>query len=203
MTLVNAYCSVEDVRSQFGDDTSTLDTSLIERAISAASRAIDRYCNRRFWQDPEPVTREYSVCDPRLADVDDIATTTGLVVRIDSSGDGSYATTWTTTDYQLRPLNASADGGAYSWRQIKALGGNTFPLPRYGDPVLQVTARWGWSQVPDDIVEAAILKAVALFKRKDAPFGVAGFGDFGAIRITKRDPDVVEILANYQLAAVA
>lgn len=203
MALTNPYCQVADVRSQLGDATSQLDQSLIERAINATSRAIDRYCNRRFWQDPTPVTRLFDVWDRNIADVDDIATTTGLIVKIDTAGDGSYATTWTSSDYQLRPLNASADGGAYAWRQIAALGGQYFPPSRWPYPVLQVTAQWGWSQIPDDIVEAAILKAVSLFQRKDAPFGVAGFGDFGAVRITKRDPDVLELLGNFQISSVA
>jgi hypothetical protein len=203
MALTNPYCQVTDVRSQLGDSTGTLDTSLIEKAIAATSRAIDRYCNRRFWQDLAPVTRVYDVWDQNIADVDDIGTTTGLIVKVDTAGDGSYATTWTSSDYQLRPLNASADGGAYAWRQIAALGGKCFPLSRRSYPVLQVTAQWGWSAIPDDIVEAAILKAVSLFQRKDAPFGVAGFGDFGAVRITRRDPDVLELLGNFQISSVA
>jgi hypothetical protein len=203
VSLVNAYCTVEDVRSQLGDSASTFDAGLIEKAVAATSRAIDNYCGRRFWQDPAPVARVFDVWDPQLVDVNDIASTAGLVVKVDSGGDGTYATTWASTDYQLRPLNADADGGAYAWWQIAALGGKTFPCGSGGHPVLQVTARWGWSAIPDDIVEAAVLKAVALFKRKDAPFGVAGFSDFGAIRITKRDPDVVEILDSYQKPAVA
>jgi hypothetical protein len=204
MALTNPYCQVADVRSQLGDSASTLDTSLIEKAIAATSRAIDRYCNRRFWQDPAPVTRLYTALDPCVVDVDDISTAAGMIVKVDTGGDGTYATTWATTDYQLRPLNADADGGAFSWRQIAALGGKTFPCCRYGGhPALQVTAQWGWSAIPDDVVEAAVLKSVSLFMRKDAPFGVAGFGDFGPVRITKRDPDVTDLLSPFQITAVA
>lgn len=202
MTLVNAYCGVEDVRDQLGDSTSTLDTGLIEKAVAATSRAIDRWCGRRFWQDPAVVPRVFDVWDSRLVDVDDISTAAGLVVKVDS-GDGTYATTWTTSDYQLRPLNADADGGAYSWRQIAAVGGKCFPPGSRGFPPVQVTARWGWSEIPDQVVEAAILKSVSLFKRKDAPFGVAGFGDFGAVRITRKDPDVIDLLNPFQITAVA
>jgi hypothetical protein len=204
MALTNPYCQVADVRSQLADATTKLDTALIEKAVSAASRAIDRYCGRRFWQDPAPVPRLYMAPDPCLVDVDDISTTTGLSVKVDTGADGTYATTWAASDYQLRPLNASADGGAYSWRQIAAMGGKSFPCRRYGGyPALQVTAQWGWSAIPDDVVEAAVLKSVSLFSRKDAPFGVAGFGEFGPVRITKRDPDVVDLLSPFQLAVVA
>lgn len=203
MTLVNAYCTVQDVRDQLDDTSSKLDASLIEKAVAATSRAIDRYCGRRFWQDPAPIPRLFEPLESRLADVDDISTAAGLVVKVDSNGDGTYATTWTPGDYQLRPLNADASGGAYAWRQIAAVGGRTFLPTRLGHPSLQITAQWGWSQIPDDIIEAAILKAVSLFERRNAPFGVAGFNDFGPVRITRRDPDVIELLNNYQLGAVA
>jgi hypothetical protein len=202
VALVNAYCGVEDVRNQLTDSSSKLDTGLIEKAVAATSRAIDRYCGRRFWQDPTPTARVYEAPDRRLVDIDDLSTAAGMIVKADS-GDGTYGTTWASSDYQLRPLNADADGGAYSWRQIAAVGGRSFPCSRRGFPGLQVTARWGWSEIPDDVVEAAILKAVSLFSRKDAPFGVAGFGEFGAVRITRRDPDVVDLLSPLRIGAVA
>lgn len=64
-------------------------------------------------------------------------------------------------------------------------------------PTVQVTARFGWSAVPYQVNEATILKAASLFKRKDAPFGVAGFNEFGAVRITRKDPDVLELLSDF------
>jgi hypothetical protein len=45
---------------------------------------------------------------------------------------------------------------------------------------------------------ATILKATQLFKRKDAPFGVLQFGDIAAVRVTRADADVVELLWPYQ-----
>lgn len=203
MALVNAYCSVQDVRDQLDDSGSKLSAALIEKAVAATSRAIDRHTHRRFWKDPAVVIRVFDVCDPCTALVDDIADMVGLVVKVDNTGTGTYATTWTGTDYQLRPLNADADGGAYSWRQIGALGGKYFPAPFRGYPNLQVTAKWGWSAIPDEVSEAAILKAVSLFRRKDAPFGVAGFAEFGAVRITRRDPDVIDLLSPYVIPVVA
>jgi hypothetical protein len=200
MALTNPYCEVADVRAQLTDTQSQLDEALIERAISATSRAIDRYTGRRFWQDAAPVARVYDVVDPCAIDVDDISTDTGLVVKVDS-GDGTFSTTLSAADYQLRPLNADADGGAFSWRQIAAVT-TRFPISR-SRPTVQVTARFGWSEIPDEVTEAAILKAVSLFKRKDAPFGVAGFAEFGAVRITRQDPDVVTLLAPFVLPAVA
>ena len=60
----------------------------IEQAIEAASREIDAYCGRRFWQDGTATARTYYADTPRIACVDDIATTTGLVVAAGPSALG-------------------------------------------------------------------------------------------------------------------
>jgi hypothetical protein len=203
VTLTNPYCQVADVRDQLSDADTKLSAALIERAISASSRAIDQYCGRRFWKDAAPVARVFEAVDSHVLPVNDIASTAGLLVEVDSVGDGTFATTWASTDYQLKPLNADADGGAYSWSEIATTGGLRFPWFRNGRPGVRVTATWGWSQVPDEVTEAAILKAVSLFKRKDAPFGIAGFSDFGAVRISRSDPDVTAMLQPYLRVAVA
>jgi hypothetical protein len=44
---------------------------------------------------------------------------------------------------------------------------------------VQVTAKFGWPAVPDNVEKACIIQAVQLFKAKDAAFGVASFGDMG------------------------
>ncbi|MGI5232865.1 hypothetical protein [Actinoallomurus sp. CA-142502] len=197
MSVTNGYCTVADVREQLNDVVNEqLSEALLERAVNASSRAVDRFCHRRFWLDAEPVARTYRPCEPYRADVDDIGTTAGLVIKTDTGGDGTWATTWQTGDYDLEPLNADADGPAYAWWTIVSVGNQQFfSLPLR--PSLQVTARWGWSIVPDDVETAALLKAVSLFKRKDSPLGVAGFAEFGAVRISRSDPDVVSLLQPY------
>lgn len=44
--------------------------------------------------------------------------------------------------------------------------------------------------VPDSLREAALLLTSRLFRRRLSPEGVAGFGDFGAVRVTTLDPDI-------------
>jgi hypothetical protein len=62
---------------------------------------------------------------------------------------------------------------------------------------VQITARWGWSFCPPGIEEATLLVATRLFKRKDAPYGVAQFGDIAAVQIVRTDLDVQELLQPY------
>lgn len=196
MAVVNGYATVEQVRAELKDDDGRLDAPLLEKAINAASRAVDAWTGRRFWQDAEPAARLYRPSGPYRVEVDDISTRTGLIVQTDTSGDASWATTWDVGDYELEPLNADGNGGAYAWWEIVSAGGR-FPCATRRAAV-QVTARWGWSAIPAEVEEATILRAVALFRRKEAPFGVAGFGEFGAVRITRRDADVIDLLAPFQ-----
>lgn len=202
MAVTNSYATLAEFRDHLGDAGSTLDESQIERSLDAASRAIDRFTRRRFWRDTGVTTRVYRVRNPHLAWVDDISTTTGLVVKTDTTGDGSWLTTWDTTDYQLEPLNAevihaSDTADPYAWWRIVAIDEKTFPVHRFRT-TLQVTARYGWTDIPDDIKLACLLHATNLFKRKDAPFGVAAFGDFGPIRVSRLDPDVRALLMPYR-----
>lgn len=197
MAVTNVYATVAQLREHFGDSGSTLTTALLERALNATSRAIDKHCGRRFWIDTNVATRVYRPEDADLAWVDDIATTTGLIVKTDSAGDGTYGTTWASTDYELQPLNADANGQAYAWTRIGAVDRYAFPIAGKVAP-LQVTAKFGWSAIPDEVEQACILRAASIFKRKESIDGVAAFGDFGPIRISRsRDPDVADLLDDF------
>ena len=195
MAVVNGYCSVADVRSQLTDSGARLDEALLEKAVNATSRAIEDYCGRRFWHDTDPVVRSYPAgCWDRLH-VSDISTKAGVLVEVDPSRSGAW-TALNTADYHLEPLNADADGGAFAWWTIAIDSGPGLPISKR--PLVRVTARWGWSAIPDQVNAAATLKAVSLFKRKDAPFGVAGVNAFGPVRITRTDPDVLDLLRPFQ-----
>lgn len=200
MALLNAYCSTADLRAHLEDSGTKLSTVALERAINASSRAIDRFTGRRFWSDDTVVTRTYAANDMTLLLVDDIASRTGVIVKTGTDG-ATFPTTWAATDFTLEPRNADITSGtdtadAYAFWQIAATGSRYFPS--YGRrSTVSVTARFGWSAVPDDVTEAVILKAASLFSRKDAPFGVAGFNEFGVVRIGRNDPDVTALLAGY------
>jgi hypothetical protein len=202
MAVVNGYCTTAELRTHLGDSGSALTTELLERAINSTSRAIDRYCQRRFWQDAAVAVRTYTCNDALEVYVDDISTRTGLVVKTGTDG-ATFGTTWASTDYSLEPRNADVVGSGstadpYAFWKLVAIAGRSFNVMG-SRPTLQVTARFGWSAVPYEVNEAAVLKAASLFKRKDSPNGVAGFGEFGVVRIGKNDPDVVELLTPFKV----
>jgi len=159
-------------------------------AISAASRAIDERCGRRFGRDSSASARVYTPLSGNLVLIDDAISIT--MVETDQNGDGTFEQAWAAnTEYVAWPLNASADGVPYTRITRHPLTGQFFPLwvPRS----VRVTATWGWPAVPDQIRQATMLLAARLVKRsREAPFGVAMIGiDVGAAaRIAAVDPDV-------------
>lgn len=193
MAVVHGYCTTDQLREHLGDTGVKIDIDLLERAVTSASRAVDSFTGRRFWQDATVKTRYFRPESSKLAMVDDISTTTGLVICTDSGTNYTWSDTWATTDYDLEPDNADQDESSYAWWRIRAIGNFAFPIWN-NRRTLRVASKFGWSAVPADVEYASLLKATSLFRRKDAPFGVAGFGDFGPVRINRKDSDVIDLL---------
>lgn len=170
MTVTNGYCGVEELCEVLGISDSADDPAL-ERAVSAASRQIDAYTDRRFWQDGVVVAREFFAHDARCVEVDDISTTTGLVVKLDDAGDGTYSTTLTIgTDFILAPVNAADMVPVWPFSQIRLVGDQLVPRSLHGRPQVQVTARFGWPAIPDDVRQACIVQSKNLFKAPGGAF---------------------------------
>jgi hypothetical protein len=195
----NGYATLADVKAALRI-TDSVDDSLIELSIEAASREIDGYCNRVFYS--QSGTRVYQNIDTFMTNTDDIVSVTTLK----TSDDGvSYDTTWKTSDYQLEPLNGVSGGLVQPYTRIRAIGDYLFPVwsvtGTYGNLAsVQVAGVFGWSAVPTAVRQATILLAMRQFKRYDSPLGVAGFGDIGAIRVGRTDPDVQALLMPFKKA---
>jgi hypothetical protein len=179
----------------------TIDDDLIDNCVGAASRLIDGYCNRRFWQTGTAEARVYQAEDSFYCSIDDIAGT-ALTLKTSTQADGTFDLTWSRSDYQLEPLNGNLDGLTWSYDKIRAVGDYLFPTvnANYGEQALvQVTAIFGWPSVPEPVTQATIIQASRIFKRYDSPLGVAGFGDLGAIRVSRfLDPDMAQLVEPYR-----
>ena len=198
MAVTNGYATLAEVKASLRINDS-VDDALLDIAIEAASRQIDGHTNRNFILAGTAATaRIFQTSWSDLCRVDDFASTTGLVVETADNLDGNYATTWGTADYQLEPLNGRDSGIAWPYSKIRGTGNKAFPTDS-AIAAVRVTARWGWLSVPTAVKQATILLASRQFKRLDSPLGVAGFGDLGAIRVSKVDPDVASLLEPYVL----
>jgi hypothetical protein len=185
--VANEYAELaelKDMRQVTGNEAD----EALQKRLTRASRAIDDRTGRRFYADGSVSARSYRTSgrvvagdDGELLLVDDISTTTGLIVEV---GDG---TSWNAvTDYLTDPENAIVRG-----RAIEAL---IRDCGRWSTRRVRVTAAWGWPAVPDGIVEATLLLANRRFMRRDSPEGVSGWASEGAVRVSRFDPDIEDLI---------
>jgi len=207
MAITNGYATLTQIKNYLSISDST-DNDLLEDLIESASRSIDRIANRRFYADSTASARRYRAYSDVFVYTDDISTTTSLVVAIDENGNGTYSKTLTLdTDFIMDPLTASALGRPFT--QLTMVS-NTESWPIFPGltqnglrPGVQVTAKWGWPSVPDDITVATLTLTADLYKRKDAPGGVLGLGDLGVIRMSPVGRDVAQIVRAYKKIPIA
>ena len=184
------------------------DNDLLEDLIESASRSIDRIANRRFYLDATASARLYRAYSNIFVFVDDIGTTSNLVVAMDEDGNGTYSKTLTlNTDYILDPLTSPSLNRPYT--QLTMVS-NTESWPIFPGitsnglrPGVQVTARWGWPSVPDDLNMACLILTADLYKRKDAPGGILGLGDLGVVRMSPIGRDVTAMVRAYKKEVIA
>lgn len=195
------YATDGELRSQvrIGD---VADDAQIALALATSSRAIDARCNRQFGRVAVAEAREYTPRWSRarsgwLVPIDDLTTSTGLVVKVDQDGDGTFETTVASTGYRLRPYNAAAAG--WPWTEL-LIASSSLTALYASTGAVQVAARWGWPGVPDAIRQACLLQASRLLARRDAPFGIAGSPETGSEMrlLSALDPDVRVAIEPYR-----
>lgn len=209
MAITNGYATLTEIKNFLSIPISdTADDTLLEGLIESASRSIDRIANRRFYLDSSASARLYRAYSDVFVYTDDIGSTSGLQVALDEAGNGTYSTIITlNSDFILDPLTAAAKGRPFT--QLTMVSSTTsFPIfpGLFGNglrPGVQVTARWGWPTVPDDITTACLILTADLYKRKDAPGGVLGLGDLGAIRMSPLGRDVTAMVRAYRKETLA
>jgi hypothetical protein len=194
MAITNGYATLTEVKNSLRI-TDAMDDTMLELAIESASRMIDGYTARTFYNGGTAV-RHYAATDALNLIIDD-AISVSEVASTDEVGD-SY-TVWTSDDFQLEPLNSRSDGLYMPYTGIRAV--NTYTWPVVDQQALcRITGVWGWATVPVAIRQATIIQSSRLFKRLDSPLGVAGFGDMGAIRVGRYlDPDVEQLAMPYRI----
>jgi len=172
--------------------TDAVDDVQAAMAVTTASRAVDRHCNRQFGLVAAAELRYYT---PRwnrrrcrwVVDIDDLMTTTGLVVATAAG---------TITEFDLEPRNAAAEGKP--WTRLVIRTTNTVPI-KGEDSEFTNTGRWGWTASPTAVKQATLLQGSRLLSRRDSPYGIAGSPDQGSeLRLLARvDPDVAVSLTDY------
>ncbi len=204
------YCLVSDVKAQ-PSITGTGSDTVIAALITAASRAIDNFCNREegFVADAVASVRYYVGRGKPWLFVDDIATASSLAVAVkEAIGDeeNEYET-WTvgaigaTTGADVFP--ATGDPARPDFNRlpytILVVGPNgdyaVFPdgAGTRGIPTVQVTAKWGYATTtPAPIEQACITQVCRWLARGQSKWAdTLGSAEMGTMMYRKvLDPDI-------------
>ena len=186
MAIVDGYTDLVSLKARL-DITSTDKDTILEQVIEAASRQIDGWCSRAFASGVG--TRQVTADNPGMVILpEDVHTITEIAT--DRDDDLVYETIWPIEAVYLMPHKPP-------YQVLRARGTNSFPTHTHA---VQVTGTWGFgAEIPAAIREACLIQASRLYKRKDAPFGVAGSAEHGQIEtISRVDPDVRELIEPYK-----
>jgi hypothetical protein len=180
-------------------DGNTARDAELDRKLASSAQDINRWCHRQFGRAETATGRTFFMdrCGIDVHDFWDLAT---LVVQ-EVATDGSLSAAWDVNAMTITPLDGVVDQvPGWPYNRIEQYGSElaTHPMVQalnYRGAKARVTAKWGWEVTPENITTSNLMLAAADDKAKDAPFGVAGFGDY-AIRI-RSNGMVVEKLAPY------
>lgn len=194
MALGDAYAELAEYKEfeelDAGDTTKDARLTL---ALNAASRAVDEFCHRTFNKTDAASARVYLPAARDIVIVDDFYDTSGVEVRIGTIA-GSFGTAWSPAAYYFDPSSGAKDG-VEGWPVERIMIRKSFAHDICLSDQIQVTAKWGWAEVPAEVKLATMLLASRYFKFADAPLGVSGFKKFSEAK--PGDDPVCDLLCNY------
>jgi len=168
MAIGDSYLSFEEFRARTRSTTTGNDAA-IQAVLKSASQSIEGHCGQQFNKSDEDTTKIVTSRCWDLLDVPPLVSVT--TVETDGNGDGTYETTWETTDFDLFPYDAADILKPYLQIRRSRAGTLRFPTGVRG---VRVTGIWGWPEVPAPVKEVCFLMANRLKSLWDAPFGASG-----------------------------
>lgn len=190
-----SYATLAEFKASVGITDSTDDTAL-QSVLDATDQLINNYCDTKvgFGQTASQ-TRYYTANSLTYVLTDPIVSVSSL--QTDDDGDGTYETTWASTDYVLAPRNAALDTRPYTEVDTAVNEPKLFPT---GYLATRITAVFGWPSVPSAVKQAALIQAGAVWSSRTAPFGVIGSQDLGGVMRMSRalHPEAQVLLEPYR-----
>lgn len=172
--------------------TGTNNDNRLQAALDAAHQGIDDYLGRPMVVASTSSTRSYAPDGDELLVIHDCTT----ITTVTENG----ATLTAGTDYQAEPLNNLTDAGAtWPYWQLRRLNGYGWycTASNYGAVTVTVNASWGWQAIPYPVVEACKMLAKDIAGARELRGDVAGFTDFGAVRI-RQNAQIATLLGPYR-----
>lgn len=194
--LGDLYVTPETLKSRTGI-TDSYDDAEMWTACRAVSRWIDDHCDRVFAR--RAVTVKLETCGQYSLSTPDLVSVTTLKTDVD--GDGVFETTWSASDYELQPVNAALEVQPQPYTSIAAVGSYLFPTVYRALGArtyrVELAGVLGWPSLPAPVAEAAAIMAADYLALGGMKFGVAGYGDYGAVRARISTP-ALSMLAPYR-----
>jgi len=190
-----SYATLAEFKASVGITDSTDDTAL-QSVLDATDQLINNYCDTKvgFGQTASQA-RYYTTGNLSFVLTDPIVSVSSL--QTDDDGDGTYETTWASTDYILSPRNAALDSRPYTEVDTAPNEPKLFPLTYLA---VKITGVYGWPAVPSAVKQAALIQAGAVWSSRIAPFGVIGSQDLGGVMRMSRalHPEAQVLLEPYR-----
>lgn len=201
MAITNGLITSAEYASYAGVAVATdpLRTTSWEQAITVASRWVEKHTGRQFHETdtgdtPTPSARYFDNIGD-IVHITDCQSVTAIAT--DTGDDGNYATTLTTTDYQLLPVGGWDDLlGQVPYTEIKQLSWGVWPCTVRERPV-KVTGLWGWTAVPSDVKHACALVAQDRLRDPETKVGGLTIAGDGIVLGARNSSTVLELLLPY------
>lgn len=168
----------------------SVDDDLITAAINAAETAIDNALQRRMVVASGTPSARVFRPDPctHILYIDDCVSVTSI------SENGT--TLVSGTDFVLEPLNGiAATGEAWPYYRVLRYARNW-----YTDDVkatVTVTADWGWSAIPYEVVESCKIVAADMLSNRDMRNGLVAITEAGGVG-SRQNQTVRDMVAKYR-----
>ena len=208
--MSHQYMDKSELKTFLGMSGTAQDNNL-DFALDAASAAIDDFCGRVFYK-TDVQDRFYDCEFTDFVMVDDIATTTNLVVKTLNSDGTDHETLTLNTDFYLYPHNAAnLDPKMPFDKIVMAIEVSGKVLPTKYPRGLKVTASFGFpvqsgsETIPAAIQQATLIQAARFFQRKNSPMGFSGNPETGnapVIFLSELDPDVKTLCKKFKKKTV-
>lgn len=179
-----AIVTLPDFKSYARNELGTADDVTILAALDAAHEMAYDYLGRSLELAGSASVRQFVPQSLTVLRIDDCTTVTSVV---------NNTTTLAASDYQTEPVGNRAASGAYRpITMLRLINGGSWYMDA-GEATVAVTATWGWSAAPAAGIEAVKVLAKDILHQRDNRSGVAGFGEFGAVRV-RQNPYVTMLL---------
>lgn len=178
-----AIVTLADLKSYARNELGTADDTAIQAALDAAHWSAYDYCGRQFEVAGAASARTFVPMSWQIVEIDDCTTISSVV---------NNGTTVAASTYQAEPVgNRSDSSQTVPFTMLRSLSGAWYCWN--GQASVTVTATWGWAAAPPAAIEAVKILARDILHQRDNRSGVAGFSEFGAVRV-RQNPYVAMLL---------